>query len=128
MRSTILVADDDFYMRGLVKVALDGVGEIIEADSGEAVLDLYKKHSPAIVLLDIHMPKKGGKMVLEEILAHDPLAYVVMFSADAQMENVHGTTKNGAKGFIVKPFTKDKLLEYVLRCPSLAPAAKSKQA
>lgn len=116
---TILIADDDFFMRGKAKIALQGLAELIEAESGDLVLDLYKKHRPALVLLDIHMPKRDGKEVLAEILAHDPNAYVIMVSADAQVQNIQTTRFSGAKGFVAKPFTKDSLLKYVLSCPAL---------
>ena len=116
---TILIADDDFFVRGQAKIALQGLMEVIEVDSGDLILDLYKKHKPTMVLLDIHMPKRDGKEVLAEILAHDPNAYVIMVSADAQAQNIQTTRFGGAKGFVAKPFTKDSLLKYVLACPAL---------
>lgn len=114
----ILVADDDFYMRSIVKVGLSKVAEIIEATTGTEVLDLYKKHKPAMVILDIHLPGKSGHEVLKEILAFDPSAYICMLSADSVVENVRESQTVGAKGFIAKPFTKEILLRQVQRCPA----------
>lgn len=115
----VLVADDDFYVRSLVKVALGKLVEVVEAESGELVLPLYKQHKPALVFLDIHMPKRGGLDVLKDILAIDPNAHIAMLSADSVEENVKHTYGMGAKGFVAKPFTKDALLKYVSSCPSL---------
>lgn len=118
-KPTILVADDDFYMRNLVKLALADMLNVVEVDSGDKVLAAYKENQPSAVLLDIHMPKQGGKEVLKAILAFDPKAHVTMLSADSALDNVKHTHLGGAKGFIAKPFTKDTLLKYVLSCPAL---------
>lgn len=115
----ILIADDDFFMRGQAKLALQDLGEVIEAECGETALALYKEYKPTITLLDIHMPKRSGKEVLRDILKFDRNAYVIMFSADAIPENISQAKFAGAKGFIVKPFTKAGLLKYVLTCPAL---------
>ncbi len=109
----VLVADDDFFMRAQVKLALENLVQVIEADSGEQVLELYKRFNPAVLLLDIHMPKMNGKLVLKDILNYDPTAYVIMLSADSQMSNVRETHAKGASGFITKPFTKEVVLKYV---------------
>lgn len=114
----ILVADDDFFMRAQAKIALQELGEVIEAESGDQAITLYKEHKPEVLLLDIHMPKQGGKDVLRDVLKFDPRAYVVMFSADANEQNVQQARFAGAKGFVAKPFTKQNLLKYVMACPA----------
>ncbi len=118
-KPVILVADDDFFMRGQARIALQDIAEIIEAEYGEQALELYKKYTPTIVLLDIHMPKQDGKQILKNILEYDANAYVIMVSADAQMSNIQETKFAGAKGFIAKPFTKASILKYVLACSEL---------
>ncbi len=117
-RKTIIIADDDFFMRTQAKIALESLADIIEVESGAMVLELYKQHKPELLLLDIHMPDQGGKDVLREILKHDPNAYVIMFSSDAQTQNVQQAKFAGAKGFVAKPFTKNNLLKYVKICPA----------
>lgn len=116
--NVVCVVDDDFYVRSLVRVAFSGIATVIEVESAEDALKKYKEHNPDILLLDIHMPKKGGKEVLVDILAEDGHAFVVMLSADSVPQNVISTNHSGAKGFIAKPFTKDTLLRYAHTCPT----------
>ncbi|PCI01233.1 MAG: hypothetical protein COB76_01850 [Alphaproteobacteria bacterium] len=49
----------------------------------------------------------------------DPKAYVVMLSADAAQDRIVTCMKNGAKGFIAKPFRGEKLYDYIRKCPTI---------
>ena len=117
--NVILVADDDMYMRTLVKKAIGPTCTVAEAADGKDVIEAYRRSVPDIVLLDIHMPNIDGTELLQKILALDPKAWVVMLSADSSRENVKNTTHSGAKGFLTKPFTKEKLQEYLNKCPTI---------
>ncbi len=115
----IMVADDDMYIRTLIEAALKSKAEIINIVDGTSVMAEYEKNAPDMLLLDIHMPGKGGPELLREVLEVDPKAYVVMLSADSSRLNVMVTAKDGASGFLTKPFDKTKLMEYVDKCPTL---------
>lgn len=118
-KNIILVADDDMYMRMLVKKGLGPDFEVIESVDGTDVVSNYKKHAPDMVFLDIHMPGKDGLENLRNILAIDPDAYIIMLSADSSTENVMEARKLGVKGFLTKPFTKERLMEHVSKCPAI---------
>lgn len=115
-----LVADDDMYMRLLLKKGLGTHCVVHEVDNGAAITDAYKQHNPDIVFLDIHMPNMDGRAVLHELLTLDAKAYVIMLSADSSEENVVFANKTGAKGFLTKPFSKDRLVEYLQKCPTIS--------
>ncbi|OFW87090.1 MAG: hypothetical protein A3J37_05440 [Alphaproteobacteria bacterium RIFCSPHIGHO2_12_FULL_45_9] len=115
----ILIADDDMYMRMLIKKGIGSHYTVQEVIHGSEIVAAYKKYLPDILFLDIHMPGKDGLENLEAILTYDPQAYIIMLSSDSSPENVIWTTKHGAKGFIAKPFAKDKLVEYVKKCPTI---------
>lgn len=115
----ILIADDDMFMRSLVKKGVEGHGEVHERETGETVADTYLQILPDIVFLDIHMPGKSGIDILEEILMFDQTAFIVMLSADTAKDNVLETRKLGAKGFVAKPFTKEKLVDMLQKCPTM---------
>ncbi len=117
--NVILLADDDMYIRTLAKKGLTGKATVHEVENGNEILAAYKKYEPDMVFLDIHMPGKDGTEVLHDILASDPQAYVVMLSADSSVENIGYTLHEGAKGFLTKPFNKEKLLEFVHKCPTI---------
>ncbi len=116
----ILVADDDMYMRVLVKKGIDTLATVYEVSDGKDIIAAYEKYAPDILFLDIHMPNMEGTVALQNILARDPKAYIIMLSADSSLENVAFTTQHGAKGFLTKPFTKDKLMDYIKKCPTFS--------
>ncbi len=109
----LLIADDDLYVRAVIRKHLQDQGDIIEAESGDKVLELYKQYRPRLVLLDVHIQNSDGFQLLQEILAFDPHAHIVMISSDAIRTNVLRSIQCGAMGFIGKPFEKDILLRYL---------------
>jgi len=118
-QNVILVADDDMFMRSLVRKGTEDVGTVHECETGETVVDTYLQVLPDVVFLDIHMPGKSGIDILEEIQMFDQHAFIVMLSADSGKDNVLETKKLGAKGFVAKPFTKDKLVDMLKKCPTM---------
>ncbi len=77
----------------------------------------YINYAPHVVFLDIHLPDRNGKEVLDKIKLIDPESYVVMLSADSIADNVISTKSKGSVGFIKKPFSKEKLIQYIEKCP-----------
>ena len=109
----VLICDDALVMRMVIKKEIEKLGfEVVaEASDGEEAVELYKEYKPDITTMDITMPKKSGIVALQEIMAFDSSAKVVMVSAMGQEEWVKQSIISGAKNFIVKPFTPDKLHE-----------------
>jgi two-component system, chemotaxis family, chemotaxis protein CheY len=70
--------------------------------NGEEAVELYGKHKPDLITLDITMPVKDGQEALNEIMASDPDAKVVMMSA-VRGETMMDCLRVGASGFIEKP-------------------------
>lgn len=105
----ILTADDSAFMRKILIDILNSAGftDIIEAENGVQAIEKYQAEKPNLVLLDIIMPEKDGLEVVK-VIGNE--ANVIMVSAVGQ-ESVIADAKNfGAKGFIVKPFDKDKVI------------------
>lgn len=109
----VLICDDALVMRMVIKKEIEKLGfEVVaEASDGEEAVELYKEYKPDITTMDITMPKKSGIVALQEIMAFDKNAKVVMVSAMGQEEWVKQSIIAGAKNFVVKPFTPDKLHE-----------------
>jgi two-component system chemotaxis response regulator CheY len=116
--SIVMIADDDLYMRTLIKKAIGETAAVYEVDRASGVLPAYEKYRPDVLFLDIHLPERNGNLLLADVLSFDPNAHVIMFSADSSRENVERTLHLGAKGFMAKPFYKAKLLEYLRECPT----------
>jgi two-component system chemotaxis response regulator CheY len=117
--NVILIADDDKFIRSVVRKMVEQHAKVAEAIDGKEVMDAYLEFVPDILLLDIHLPGIDGKELLRMIVAVDSEAYIVMMSADSSMDNVRHALQNGAKGFLAKPLQKDKMLELVNKCPTM---------
>jgi two-component system chemotaxis response regulator CheY len=115
----IMVVEDDLFARNIAKSALQSKFKLVEVTDGGKAAAEYLSHSPDVVFLDIHLPNKKGPDILQEIMEVDPKAYVVMLSADAAQEKVMACVRNGAKGFIAKPFKGEKLYDYIRKCPTI---------
>ncbi len=118
-QNVVLIADDDLYIRSLVRKALVGMADLFEVDDGQQILNIYKQTAPNMLLLDIHMPGVHGPDLIKPIIAMDPNAYIIMLSADAVRDNILQCLNCGAKGFIGKPFSKNTLLRDFNRCPTI---------
>jgi two-component system chemotaxis response regulator CheY len=108
----VLVVDDAAFMRKMVSDALvKGGHEVVgEAGDGNEAVARYQELRPEVTTLDITMPEKDGLAALQEIMALDPGARVVMCSALGQESKVLESIKIGAKDFVVKPFQPDRVL------------------
>lgn len=109
----VLVVDDAKFMRNFLTSILTQLGhEVVgEADNGQAALAVYKSCSPDLVTMDITMPVMDGIQGLKLIKSYDANAKVIMCSAMGQQAMVVDAIKGGAKDFIVKPFTKERVAE-----------------
>ena len=115
MSHRVLIADDAAYMREMLRDILSQGGyEIVaEASDGDEAVQAYREHRPDLVTLDIVMPRKSGLDALREMIAEDPGASVVICSALGQEALVKDMMNSGAKGYLVKPFKPDQVLEVV---------------
>ena len=102
----VLVVDDAAFMRKMVSETLTKGGhEVVgEAGNGVEAVDRYQQLQPDLTTLDITMPEKDGIAALQEIIALDPAARVIMCSALGQESKVLESIKLGARDFVVKPF------------------------
>lgn len=109
----ILIVDDSAFMRLSLKTILvnNGFDVVGEAENGLKAIEMYRTLKPDIVTMDITMPQMEGTETLEQIMKIDSNATVIMVSALGQETKVKQAIMLGAKGFIVKPFKQDYLLE-----------------
>lgn len=107
----ILVVDDSAFMRKVLKDILTEVGytDVIEAALGKQALDEFEAKKPDVVLLDIILPDISGDKILDKMMEKGPNAKVIMVTAVGQKPMMDGCMKSGAKGYIIKPFDKEKI-------------------
>ncbi len=107
----LLVEDDRGYSRLALSV-LEGY-QRVHATTAEQGLDVFRTEKPDIVFLDIGLPDKNGLIVLSEMKAERPDAFIVMMTTSRVSEDVKNASERGAIGYIVKPFTRGKMLDYL---------------
>ena len=113
MGNRVLVVDDAMFMRKSLTQVLKNSGyEVVgEATNGEEAIKAYKMYSPDVVLMDITMDKMDGLTALTRIREFDQEANVIIVSAMGHERQVKKALRLGAKHFVVKPFSKKKLLD-----------------
>ena len=100
----VLIVDDDAPARRLLQVRLRALGcEVALAGDGQEALVEIKKHEPALMLLDLQMPKMGGIEVLRHLRSAGMAFPVVVITAHGSIESAVAAMKEGAYDFITKP-------------------------
>jgi two-component system, chemotaxis family, chemotaxis protein CheY len=114
----VIVADDSRVMRSIIDKSIKSLGlESLHAGNGHEVLEILKAHGKeiALILLDWNMPVMNGLEVLESMKANNlfqniPVLMVSTESEDAKMDLAF---KAGARGYLSKPFTPDRLSQLI---------------
>lgn len=111
--ATVLIVDDVAIMRRSIRSLLTGAGHevVAEAEDGLEGFQLYQKHKPDLVTMDISMPRMNGIKATEVIVKKFPDANVIVISSQGEKENVIEAIKHGAKGYILKPIDSKNLME-----------------
>jgi DNA-binding response OmpR family regulator len=111
----ILIVDDEAHIRLLIEQTLeeleDAGVELLTAGDGEAALALIKAEEPALIFLDVMMPKINGfdlcQIVKRELGLSD--IYIVLLTAKGQEFDKRKGHEVGADTYMTKPFDPDVL-------------------
>ncbi len=104
----ILVVEDNEKNRRLVRDVLQVKGyRVIEADSGEAALELANTQTPQLVLMDIQLPGMDGIQALARLRALPATRHVpvIAFTASVMPQDRHQIMVAGFDAFIAKPIS-----------------------
>ena len=114
----ILAVDDSASMRQMVNFTLKEAGhEVSEAADGEQALALAKSQRYDLVLTDVNMPKMDGISLIRNLrgLPNYRMTPILTLTTEASSDKKNEGKTAGATGWIVKPFTPDKLLAAINR-------------
>ena len=112
MAQKILIVDDETDVLKIVVFRLKSIGyEVIGLDSGEGALELVRSEKPALIILDLRLPKISGeeiclKIKTDEALKHIPV--IILTASSDEIRQVVDRCK--ANAYILKPFDAEELL------------------
>ena len=111
----VLIADDEVHIRELLKLIVASLGaEVVgEAQDGVQALSKFAESKPDLVLLDINMPRLAGNHVLKKIREFSPQTLVVMLTAQDSIEAVQECLDLGARNYVLKSNTPERIIELV---------------
>jgi len=113
---TILIVDDEEYIRDLARRILNRAGyRVITAEDGPQALEMFGKerNNISLVILDLIMPKIGGRQLLEQLLQVAPDIKALIATGYSDATNRDELLHAGAKEFVGKPFEMAQLLKAV---------------
>ncbi len=116
MNRKILIVDDEAHLRMLIEQTLEDLQdhgvELLTASNGEEALETIKAEKPALVFLDVMMPKMSGFDVCHAVKKELQLneVHIVLLTAKGQEFDKHKGQEVGADLYMTKPFDPDALL------------------
>ena len=102
---TIILADDHPIVRQGLKQMIETDSELLvvaEAGDGETALELIEKHQPAVVVLDVDMPKMNGFAVARELRARKCRAKIVFLTMHGEKEVFQAALDLNVEGYVLK--------------------------
>ncbi|HTH17966.1 MAG TPA: response regulator [Magnetospirillum sp.] len=121
MGKSVLAVDDSKTMRDMVSFTLRGAGyTVYEAEHGVAALKLLQGQKVDVVITDVNMPEMDGITLTRRIrgLPTQAGTPILILTTESDQSKKDEGRAAGATGWIVKPFSPDKLLQIVAKvCP-----------
>jgi two-component system, OmpR family, KDP operon response regulator KdpE len=110
MENRILVIDDDFSIRRLLKVSLKSQGYVVfEAVNGQEGVEQAAMANPELIILDLGLPDVDGLSVLKSLREWTKAPVIVLTVRDAETDKV-SLLDAGANDYLTKPFSVPELL------------------
>ena len=108
----ILIVDDEVaFLQSMAKRLEIRDFEVRTASSGTDALNIARRESFDLALLDLKMPGMDGKQVLEILKKEDAYIEVIILTGHGSVDSAVDCTKLGAFGYLPKPYELDKLLD-----------------
>jgi two-component system chemotaxis response regulator CheY len=116
MKTKALVVDDSRAVRMILSRTLKEIGyEVFEAANGRDALEVIEteKAGLKLILTDWNMPEVNGLDLLKQVRQNPQLSSVVMVmvTTETELDQISTALEAGANEYVMKPFTKDILVE-----------------
>jgi DNA-binding NarL/FixJ family response regulator len=113
---TVVIVDDHAMFRAGVRGEIAGHVEIVaEAADVPSAVEAILRHRPEVVLLDVHLPGGGGVQVMRDVGTRSPATRYLALSVSDAAEDVIGTIRGGARGYVTKTITGPELVDAIER-------------
>ena len=113
----VIIVDDEVHMREAIELMIDwknyGFEEVFYAQNGLEALQVIEEKKPELLLCDMEMPVMGGKALLKEIVERQIKVQVIAISGYSDFEYVHAALLANGIDYILKPFSKEALINAV---------------
>jgi two-component system, chemotaxis family, chemotaxis protein CheY len=103
----LLIVDDSSTVRRSIErhILSDRVTEIYQAANGREALELFERHRPEFVTMDLTMPEMDGLTCISRMMALKPDTRLMVISALGDAETAIEAVERGANEYVVKPFS-----------------------
>ncbi len=112
-KDRILVCDDEQGVRDSLKLILEPEYDLSYVTNGEEAIERLKADNPALLILDVKMPRMGGVEALQTVKRLRPGIKVLMITGYESHDVAAQATKLGADDYLTKPFEAKKVLSKV---------------
>jgi DNA-binding NarL/FixJ family response regulator len=112
----VVVVDDHAMFRSGVKAEIAQQVDVVgEAEDVDTAVDAVLRLRPDVVLLDVHLPGGGGGEVMRRVSGKAPETRFLALSVSDAAEDVIGTIRSGARGYVTKTITGPELVAAIDR-------------
>jgi DNA-binding NarL/FixJ family response regulator len=115
MRTVVLVDDHGMFRTGVRSELAGRVDVVGEADDVDSAVEVVLRRRPEVVLLDVHLPGGGGAEVMRRTATRAPETRFLALSVSDAAEDVIGTIRAGARGYVTKTITGPELVNAIER-------------
>lgn len=125
MPTTVLVVDDSPTAQRLIRLAVEAGGyRVLTASDGNEAIEVALRERPDLIVLDIILPKKNGFQVCRHLKAFPETCgiKVVLLSSKSHEMDILWGKRQGADGYLTKPFKSEQLLACIASTLQAEPA------
>jgi two-component system, NarL family, response regulator NreC len=112
----VLIADDHAILRSGLRMLIEAQPDmtvVAEAENGNEAIRLAREISPAVVILDVTMPEKGGLYAIHDILKNSPGVRILLLTMHEEPAFLRTALAAGASGYVLKKSVDADLLSAI---------------
>jgi two-component system chemotaxis response regulator CheY len=107
----MLIVDDSTVMQRKIQrsITLEQITDFLTASNGLEAIEVFKQELPELVTMDLTMPEMDGVECVKHLVEIKPDVLILVISSLSDKATTIQAMKNGAKGFLTKPFDDEQI-------------------